>query len=187
MQAVGIPSFVLDTNDGFLGRYFFVELVSTTLAVQHSYNRAGVPINCINTSFISCIILILYYYPLQTKTTEIKSVPQPTLGLELSEDDVAVRQNSCESGSTGSALQPEVPEALRPDLRLGPILGSGSYGRVYRAIYRNQRIAVKVWSKYSCFLPLLHRLVRGFIHANAAFLHIVSLSSPIIASACLRI
>ena len=27
MQAVGIPSFVLDCKDDFLGRYFFVELV----------------------------------------------------------------------------------------------------------------------------------------------------------------
>ena len=51
---------------------------------------------------------------------------------------------------TGGALLPTVPHALREHLRLGPILGHGSYGKVYRAIYKNQRIAVKVCQSLGC-------------------------------------
>ena len=57
---------------------------------------------------------------------------------------VAPPQDCGEVGAGGGALQPEVPPALRQHLRLGPILGAGTYGRVYRATYRSQCIAVKV-------------------------------------------
>ena len=44
------------------------------------------------------------------------------------------------------ALMPTVPDALE-GLELGPIVGKGSYGSVYRGSYQKQHVAVKVRHK----------------------------------------
>ena len=60
---------------------------------------------------------------------------------------MAATDTSGETGSgigSGGSLVPLVPQALKAHLRLGPIIGRGSYGRVYRATYHNRRVAAKV-------------------------------------------
>lgn len=44
--------------------------------------------------------------------------------------------------ATSRALLPTVPAALE-GLELGPIIGKGSYGSVYRGSYQKQHVAVK--------------------------------------------
>ena len=52
-----------------------------------------------------------------------------------------------------SAEAPTVPAERFCELRLGPLLGRGSYGRVYRGVYRGQPIAVKVGKVVSAMQP----------------------------------